>query len=109
MGPVDRRLFTFALVAAAVAFGLKSLPAQNGPDPNSAPNPYRMADSGIQLPEGRKLGAPIGVEIDHSDGKTLWVFDRCGGETCAGSDLAPVMKFDAAGKMVANFGTGLVN
>jgi sugar lactone lactonase YvrE len=63
----------------------------------------------IQLPEGRKLGTPIGVEIDHSDGKTLWVFDRCGGDTCVGSDLAPIMKFDASGKMVANFGAGTVN
>ena len=35
----------------------------------------------------RKLGGPIGVEIDHSDGKTLWVFERCGADTCVGSDL----------------------
>jgi len=68
-----------------------------------------MLDSGLQLPEGRKLGAPIGVEIDHSDGKTLWIFERCGGDTCVGSTLDPVMKFDATGKMVANFGGGLVN
>ena len=68
-----------------------------------------MLDSGLQLPEGRKLGAPLGVEIDHSDGKTLWIFERCGGDTCVGSTLDPVMKFDATGKMVANFGGGLVN
>jgi sugar lactone lactonase YvrE len=110
MRPAIRRICTLTFAAAAaIALGLKSLPAQDRPDPNSAPNPYRMVDSVIQLPEGRKLGAPIGVEIDHSDGKTLWVFDRCGGDTCAGSDLAPVMKFDATGKMVANFGAGLVN
>jgi sugar lactone lactonase YvrE len=110
MRPVDRRMFTLTFAATTtIALGLKSLPAQERPDPNSAPNPYRMVDSVIQLPEGRKLGAPIGVEIDHSDGKTLWVFDRCGGETCAGSQLAPIMKFDASGKMVANFGAGTVN
>jgi sugar lactone lactonase YvrE len=110
MRPVDRRMLTLTLAAAAATtLGLKSLPAQDQPDPNSAPNPYRMMNSVIQLPEGRKLGAPIGVEIDHSDGKTLWVFDRCGGETCAGSDLAPIMKFDASGKMVANFGAETVN
>ncbi len=57
----------------------------------------------------RKLGAPIGVEVDHSDGKTLWIFERCGADTCVGSTLDPVMKFDANGKMVANFGGGLVN
>jgi hypothetical protein len=110
MRPVDRRMLTLTLAAAAATtLGLKSLPAHDQPDPNSAPNPYRMMNSVIQLPEGRKLGAPIGVEIDHSDGKTLWVFDRCGGETCAGSDLAPIMKFNASGKMVANFGAETVN
>jgi DNA-binding beta-propeller fold protein YncE len=110
MRPVNRRMFALALAAAAaIGLGLKSLPAQDRRDPNSAPDPYRMVDSAIQLPEGRKLGAPIGVEIDHCDGKTLWVFDRCGGDTCAGSDLAPIMKFDASGKMVANFGAGTVN
>jgi hypothetical protein len=110
MRPVDRRMFTLAFAAVpALALGVKSLPAQDRSDPNSAPNPYRMVDSVIQLPEGRKLGAPIGVEIDHSDGETLWVFDRCGGDTCVGSDLAPIMKFDASGKMVANFGAGTVN
>ena len=73
MDPVNRRMFTLTLAAAAAStLGLKSLPAQDRPDPNSAPNPYRMVDSGIRLPEGRKMGAPIGVEIDHSDGKTLW-------------------------------------
>ena len=64
--------------------------AQDKVDPNAAPNPYRMTDFSLQLPEGRKLGAPIGVEIDHSDGKTLWIFDRCGGDTCVGSDVAPL-------------------
>jgi peptidylamidoglycolate lyase len=61
------------------------------------------------LPEGRKLGAPIGVEIDHSDGKTLWVLDRCGGDTCIGSNPAPIMKIGATGKVVTNFGAGLFN
>jgi streptogramin lyase len=83
--------------------------AQDKVDPNAAPNPYRMTDFSLQLPEGRKLGAPIGVEIDHSDGKTLWIFDRCGGDTCVGSILDPVMKFDATGKMVTKFGGDLVN
>ena len=96
-------------VAIAIGFGGKLLYAQGKVDPNAAPNPYRMLDSWLQLPEGRKLGGPIGVEIDHSDGKTLWVFERCGADTCVGSTLDPIMKFDATGKMVANFGGGLIN
>ncbi len=54
-----------------------------------------MEELRVQLPDGRKLGAPIGVEIDHSDGKTLWLFERCGGDTCVGSTIDPVMKLDA--------------
>jgi hypothetical protein len=56
--------------AIVIGYGNRSLYAENTNDPNAAPNPYRMEDVRVQLPDGRKLGAPIGVEIDHSDGKT---------------------------------------
>ena len=95
--------------AIVIGQGDRLLHAQNTNDPNAAPNPYRMEELRIQLPDGRKLGSPIGVEIDHSDGKTLWLFERCGGDSCVGSTVDPVMKLDASGKMVANFGGGLVN
>lgn len=98
----------FAAVAA-LAIGGKAPLAQSGPGPNAAPNPYHVADFTIQMPEGRKLGAPIGVEIDHSDGKTLWVYERCGGDTCVGSNVAPILKVDTSGKVLANFGAGAVN
>jgi sugar lactone lactonase YvrE len=39
----------------------------------------------------------------------LWIFERCGGDRRAGSTVDPVMKLDASGKMVANFGGGLTN
>lgn len=110
MNSISRMAYTFGLaVVAAIGIAGKSLHAQVMPDPNAAPNPYHMLDSWVQLPEDRKLGASIGVEIDHSDGKTLWVFERCGADTCVGSSLAPIMKFDPTGKMVANFGAGLIN
>jgi len=85
------------------------LHAQDKPDPNAAPNPYRMLENWAQLPEGRQWGAPIGVEVDHRDGKSIWVFDRCGANTCTGSNVAPIMKFDPSGKLVANFGAGMFN
>ncbi len=83
--------------------------AQDKTDPNGAPNPYRMVENWAQLPEGRQWGAPIGVEVDHSDGKSIWVFDRCGSDTCTGSNVAPIMKFNPSGKVVANFGAGMFN
>jgi sugar lactone lactonase YvrE len=76
-------------------------------DPNAAPNPYKMQDNWLQLPEGRKLGQAIKVQVDHSDGKSMWVFDRCAGNSCANSTLAPIMKFDSSGKFVRAFGANM--
>jgi len=103
---------TYALAIAVIITSGSSgirLFAQEKFDPNGAPNPYRMLDNWAQLPEGRPWGAPIGVELDHSDGKSIWVFDRCGADNCAGSNLAPIMKFDSSGKLIANFGAGMFN
>ena len=103
---------TYALAIAVIStsgFSGIRLFAQEKFDPNGAPNPYRMLDNWAQLPEGRPWGAPIGVELDHSDGKSIWVFDRCCADNCAGSNLAPIMKFDSSGKLIANFGAGMFN
>ena len=98
----------FAAIAGIAMFG-GWLRAQDKPDPNATPNPYRMLESWAQLPEGRQWGAPIGVEVDHRDGKSIWVFDRCGENKCTGSKVAPIMKFDPSGKLVENFGAGMFN
>jgi DNA-binding beta-propeller fold protein YncE len=82
--------------------------AQMMADPNAAPNPYKMEADWPKLPAGRKMGAPIGVEVDH-DGKSVWVFERCGANNCANSKLDPIMKLDPTGKLVANFGGGMFN
>ncbi len=96
----------FALVAAFAMSGDKSY-AQGAPDPNAAPNPYKLDEGWMKLPEGRKIGATFGLSIDR-DGKSLWAFDRCASaDFCAGSNLAPIFKFDASGKVVANFGAGM--
>jgi sugar lactone lactonase YvrE len=92
-------------MAAALLMSGERAQAQ---DPNSAPNPYRMEQDWVKMPAGRKLGAAIGVEVD-ADGKSLWVFDRCGGNDCGRSTLAPIMKFDASGNLVTSFGAGMFN
>jgi len=88
---------------AAISFG-----AACAQDVNSAPNGYRVVDNWAQLPPGRAWGMAIGVDIDR-DGRSVWVFDRCGAKTCTGSPLAPIQKFDASGKLVASFGAGMFN
>jgi DNA-binding beta-propeller fold protein YncE len=43
------------------------------------------------------------------DGASIWVAERCAQNSCVGSDLDPILKFDAAGNLVRSFGRGLVN
>ena len=93
--------------AAVAAFALVGKQAR-ADDPNSAPNPYHVVDNWAKLPAGRVWGMAIGLDIDR-DGTSLWVFDRCGAKTCTGSDVAPIQKFDASGKLVGSFGAGMFN
>jgi hypothetical protein len=104
----DARRACVALAAGTAALlAISGVFAQSN-DPNSAPNPYKMEDNWAKLPDGRKMGAPIGVEVDR-DGRSLWVFDRCGANDCGKSNVAPIMKFDPAGKFVTGFGGGMFN
>src|SRR4051794_30417698 len=100
-----------ALMAGIVALAMLELDGRVGAqtnDPNSAPNPYRLEENWAKMPDGRKLGSPIGVEVDR-DGKSVWIFDRCGANNCAGSSVAPIMKFDPTGKFVTSFGANMFN
>jgi DNA-binding beta-propeller fold protein YncE len=96
--------FGVALFATAAL----SLGTAMAEDPNSAPNPYQATDNWAQLAQGRVWGQAIGVDIDR-DGKSVWIFDRCGAKTCTGSQVAPIQKFDASGKLVTSFGAGMFN
>jgi sugar lactone lactonase YvrE len=72
-------------------------------DPNSAANPYRADEGWAKHGMGRNFGSTPGLALDR-DGKSLWVFDRCGGNTCENSNIDPVTKYDASGKVVTTFG-----
>ncbi len=96
----------FAVAAAFAMSGSHGF-AQSASDPNAAPNPYKLDEGWLKMPEGRKIGATFGLSIDR-DGKSLWAFDRCASaDFCAGTNLNPIFKFDAGGKVVANFGAGM--
>ena len=68
--------------------------------------PYQGVDDWAQLPDGRTWGAPAGVEMD-PDQNSLWVFERCGTNSCADSDLPAILKFDSSGTLVQSFGAGM--
>ena len=83
-------LLTVVLAAAAV---------------QAQPNPYRTVAGWAKMPEGRTWGATSAVDIDR-DGTSIWVAERCGANTCLGSDLPVVLKFDATGRLAKSFGAG---
>jgi len=60
-----------------------------------------------KMPDGRTWGSTSAVEIDR-DGKSIWVGERCGANSCAGKDsIAPILKFDQSGQLVKSFGEGM--
>ena len=95
------RLAAFALVATAAG----AVYSQTATPTNILPNPYRSIENWAKLPPGRTWGSTAGVWID-PDGTSVWVAERCGANSCAGSNLDPVLKFDASGKLVKSFGAG---
>jgi streptogramin lyase len=114
------RALAFAIAALAIGFSGTAYD-QTGTPTNMQPNPYRSIENWAQLPDGRVWGAVSAVDID-PDGTSVWVAERCGAQgfippsqmkegvpfNCDGSQLAPILKFDAAGKLVKSFGAGLL-
>lgn len=88
-----------ALVSAARA------EPKEAPPQNDGPNPYKTELGVLQAPPGRVFGSSSGVAVD-SRGH-VWVADRCGANSCAGSDLDPILEFDAKGRFLQGFGKGL--
>ena len=97
-----RRISAIALAAGLGAAALASAQAVN-----DLPNPYTTHQGHFTLPEGRTWGATSAVDID-PDGTSIWVGERCGQNSCAGSDLDPMLKFDADGNLVTSFGAGML-
>ena len=104
--------FLVAAVAALIVWVPVSVHAQvldrlpNIYPINDPPNPYSSRDTWVNLPNGRTWGSTAGADID-PDGRHVWAIDRCGGNSCAGSDLDPILKIDPEGNVVASIGAGL--
>ena len=112
------RLMLSSIVLAVVAITGDRASTQTISPTNSAPNPYRAIYNWAKMPEGRTWGSTSGVDID-PDGTSVWVAERCGAFAppsqmkpgqpfaCDGSNLDPILKFDASGKLVRSFGAGM--
>src|SRR4051794_18803254 len=96
MNPASR----IAFVALALATtGLYGQPT------NDLPNPYRTVADYFKMPAGRTWGSTSAVDVDR-DGKSIWVGERCGANSCLDSKLDPILKFDESGKLIKSFGAG---
>ena len=95
-------------LAVALSLSAAVAAAQTPPTPtNDLPTPYRTIIGWARMPDGRTWGSTSAVDIDR-DGSSIWVAERCGANSCAGSDLDPILKFDNTGRLVAHFGAGLM-
>jgi sugar lactone lactonase YvrE len=75
------------------------------PPRNDLPQPYRTTRDWGELPPGVKWAAVTAIE-PAPDG-TIYVVHRCFENSCAGRPEAPILKYNAAGKLIASFGQGL--
>ena len=109
---------TFALVGAAfIAVSWVSADVVKSDAPvaptNDAPNPYKTIRDWVQLPPGRHFGSSTAVTIDR-DGKSIWYVERCGVNGCFDhttntmSQLDTVFKLDVNGKILKNWGGGMI-
>ncbi len=74
---------------------------------NHLPNPYETVRNWGTLPDARTWGSVSAVNVD-IDGIHVWAADRCGANSCVGSDVDPIVKLDPDGNVVQSFGAGLI-
>lgn len=68
------------------------------------PNPYRTVENIVTMPTGRTMGSTNAINVDAKG--NIWVFERCGVNSCADSTLDPILQFDPSGKLLRSFGAG---
>jgi sugar lactone lactonase YvrE len=108
---VRRGVWTWA-AAIAVMTVVVSAAQQSAVPTNDLPNPYETIEGHFKLPEGRTWGSTSAVDVA-PDGRTIWVAERCGANTCwdaakqVASPLDVVLKFDQSGKLLTSFGAGM--
>ncbi len=92
--------FTLGVVVAmGLAMFASELDAQT--------NPFRPDYEWGELPDGREWGSTSAI-YPSPDGN-IWAMDRCGENSCVGSDLDPVLLFDTDGNVLHSFGSGLIS
>jgi len=93
-------------IAVLMGVSVSALAQVNVAPVNRPQGNYETIAEWVQLPDGQRMGASAGIEID-PDGRSIWVADRCGVNSCVdapGRNM--VFKFDANGKLLKSWGAG---
>ncbi len=98
---MTRRIATLVVITATSVVLAQSKDAPQ----NDLPQPYRTMRDWGELPPGVKWAAVTAVEPGR-DG-TIYVIHRCFANSCAGRQEAPILKYNAAGKLLQAWGEGL--
>jgi sugar lactone lactonase YvrE len=98
---------TLAVMVVMVALAGEPAATQSPASGDPLPNPFRSVENYLKLPNDRKIGSIVGIRFDRDDA-SIWMADRCGANTCVGSTLDPILKFDSSGKFVKGFGAGML-
>jgi DNA-binding beta-propeller fold protein YncE len=97
-----RAVVVALLIGAAAATAV----AQRSEAPrNDLPQPYRTTRDWGELPPGVKWAAVTAIE-PAPDG-TIYVIHRCFANSCAGRGEAPILHYNANGRLLKAFGEGL--
>jgi sugar lactone lactonase YvrE len=100
---MTRKIWMLTVLMAAL-HSFVSAQGANAPR-NDLPQPYRTTRDWGELPRGVKWAAVTAIE-PAPDG-TLYVIHRCFANSCAGRSEAPILKYDAAGKLLKSWGEGM--
>ena len=93
--------FAFALVCLPLVAVVGAAAAQEG-----MPSPYGAPEHQWASPPSGQWGSTAGIERGpHGE---IWAIDRCGANSCDGSDKAPIIQLDMnTGKTIKAIGAGL--
>ena len=95
------------LAIAALLLPAAPAAAQTAQTPrNDLPQPYRTTRDWGELPAGTAAWAAVTAVEAAPDG-SLYVIHRCAANSCAGRSEPPILKFNAAGKLLASWGAGM--
>jgi len=93
------------LAFAFLAMAPDAMGAQQNTVLPDLPNPYRTVSDVVTMPAGRAMGSSNAIDVDSRG--NIWLFERCGANTCLDSEVDPILQFDPEGRLLQSFGAGM--